>query len=93
MLSTYSDGLAVSRKMLTPKLFDRVLHVIVDPDDFVVDQDKTLRTPQGRELLNQLIGVNELIRVGDEVRSRDKGAGDSSFDKYFVTIELEEGKK
>jgi len=56
-----SDPLAVSKRLLQPKQFDRVFNVIVDPDEFEIDYDKTSRTIHGRQALDQMIQKGDII--------------------------------
>lgn len=60
-VSPMSDPLAVSKKILTPKQFDRVLNVPVDPDDFEIDYAKTVKTPHGKQALHQMIQKGDII--------------------------------
>lgn len=103
-LTTAAGPLAVSRRLLAPKQFDRVFNVIVDPDEFEIDEAATARTPFGRRALESLVKQGEVItsptsyaatvlrtqtnsREQMRLRSRDRGAGDMAFERYFVTIE------
>lgn len=103
-LTTAAGPLVVSRRLLAPKQFDRVFSVIVDPDEFMIDEAATTRTPFGRRALETLVKQGEVISVPTShaatvlmaqtssrepmrLRSRDRGAGDMAFERYFVTIE------
>jgi len=103
-LTTVADPLVISRRLLAPRQFDRVFSVVVDPDEFEVDEEATSRTPVGRQALESLRRSGEVVTVpmsaaerlthgGSSVReplrlrSRDRGAGDMAFERYFVTVE------
>lgn len=65
MVTPLANGLEVSKKMLSPKQFDRVFTIVVDPDDFEIDYDETMSTPQGRDALNQLISLGDVVHATD----------------------------
>lgn len=60
-LSSASDPAALNQKVMTPKMFDRVFNVIIDPTDFEVDVEKTIQTPYGREALTLMIRNGEIV--------------------------------
>lgn len=62
-LTTMSDPLMVSKRVMSPKQFDRVFSVIVDPDEFEIDEEATSRTPIGRQALTALIKQGEVTSV------------------------------
>lgn len=61
MLSSLSDPLAVSKRIVSPKQFDRVFNVVIDPDEFEIDYAKTIKTPQGKQALQQMIRKGDII--------------------------------
>jgi hypothetical protein len=65
MVTPLADGLAVSKNILSPKQFDRIFNVIIDPDDFEIDYNETISTPQGQEALNQLIALGDVIQASN----------------------------
>jgi hypothetical protein len=77
------------KKMVYPKKFDRVFNVVIDPDDFYVDE--SMSDPH---TLDQLVSIGALVG-GDqgvskpvkEFKHRDTSSADISFDEYFVTVE------
>lgn len=66
------------RRISYPKKFDRVFHVIIDPDDFVVST-----TWSDSDTLNSLKNKGLIVNNRQRQRSND----DISFDEYFVTAE------
>ena len=62
-LSTVSDPTSVNQKVVTPKQFDRVFNVMVDPTAFEVDVAKTTSTPYGREALALMIKDRDIVPV------------------------------
>lgn len=60
MVMPISDPDAVSQQMIKPKQFDRVFNVIIDPDDFEIDYNKTVSTPQGKQALTQMINRGDV---------------------------------
>jgi uncharacterized protein YbdZ (MbtH family) len=119
MIIPFADPKNVLKGILTPKKFDRVFNVIIDPDEFEIDYAMTTRTPHGKRVLEQLIKQGDVTAVGrvnsSEIkrasdvsmntlvkvirggldstvnsyryRDRDRGEGDMTFEKYFVSIE------
>jgi hypothetical protein len=78
------DPVVYKKRISYPKKFDRVFNILIDPDDFYVDQSIT-----AEETLRSLVSIGA-IRSDDLERqyvSRDKGPGDVTLDEYFVTIE------
>lgn len=55
--TVYSDPDAVVRTLIVPKKFDRVFNVIIDPDDFYIDQAKTRSSAAGRRALDRLVAA------------------------------------
>lgn len=62
-ITSLADGLAVSKRLLQPKQFDRVFNVIVDPDNFQVDYDQTVKTPYGKQALEKMIANGDVVPV------------------------------
>lgn len=123
MLTPLADPTAVTKRIVSPKMFDRVFNVIIDPDEFEIDYDKTTKTPHGVAALKQMILKGDVIPENENYfarnvvraavidlsrnplgrpfpqgraspnqalfrfRDRDKGQGDLTFEKYFVTVE------
>lgn len=71
MITPLAGDNQVKQRMLSPGQFDKVLNIIIDPDDFEIDYEKTVKTEQGKQALEQLISVGEVIPVNsDRVKSR-----------------------
>lgn len=101
MVTSHSDGAAVSRRLMSPKQFDRVFNIVVDPDDFEIDVKATQASEHGKTLLRQMVEQGKVIAQPGQLQlrqgaqpeqtyrfvERDKGEGDLSFDKYFVAVE------
>jgi hypothetical protein len=98
----YSDTLDESRRIMKPKVFDRIFNIFVDPDDFEIDQIETNRTESGRDMLDSLFSSGKVISVLDQTILRsteltpmarmkliDKNPkeNDAVFEKYFITLE------
>lgn len=62
--TTLSDHKSITKQLLTPKQFDRVFNVVVDPDEFEIDVVKTTATPYGKEAFNQLIKRGDVVATG-----------------------------
>lgn len=70
--SPMSDPEAAARSYFSPRMYDRVFNIVVDPDDFEIDIDKTMATPYGKAVMEELIrdGEVEDIRLKLYRRSR-----------------------
>lgn len=71
--TTLSDGLAVSRQLLSPKQFDRVFNVIIDPDEFDIDFARSTSTVYGTRALRLMLQRGEIIpsavsKTGKEIK-------------------------
>lgn len=62
MLTPMSTVDSVTRRIVSPKQFDRVFNVVIDPDDFEIDYAATTATPHGKQSLEQLIRVGDVVR-------------------------------
>lgn len=74
-LSTLSTPESVSKKLLSPKQFDRVFNVVIDPDDFEIDYDKTMKTPQGKQAFELLMSSGDIVPASENDRSRSRKLG------------------
>lgn len=73
MVSTQSDVDLVTQRLLKPKQFDRVFNVLIDPDAFEIDYDKTTSTPQGTQALKQLISRGDVVVITPSEQSSISG--------------------
>ena len=83
------DGRILANKLLRARKFDRVFNVIVDPDDFIVDREKTVASPAGKAALDAMLLLGQFISVddSDDLRHVDRDNDDALFEQYYVTIE------
>lgn len=82
-----SDTDIYKRRISYPKKFDRVFNMIIDPDDFIVDESMTTKST-----LDYLVSHGILLggTIGDTkipYRHRDTSPDDITLDEYFVTVE------
>lgn len=61
MMTPQTSTVYLTRKLMTPKVFDRTFHVMIDSNSYEVDVDKTLTSPHGKTALDSLIKSGELI--------------------------------
>ncbi len=102
MQTQFSDNVNASKRLFSPKVFERIFTVAVDPNLYEIDVFETLKTLSGQEMYNKLLKqgriVTELagtsIYAGANTQvekiklvNRDKNAGDMLFEKYFVNFE------
>lgn len=98
----YSDSMSESRRIMKPKVFDRIFNVFVDPDDFEIDQIETNKTDSGKDMLESLFSAGKVIELQTQTSLRstditqmsrlkliDKNPkeNDALFEKYFITLE------
>lgn len=74
----------LKRNLITPKKYDRVFHVIFDPDDFQVDATQTTKKDLElfKDVLKKNVNENEAVYARQQTRS-----GDISFDSYYIEVE------
>jgi len=85
-----SDGKAEFSRILTPKRYERIFNIPIIPDEFEIDQDKTLSTEAGDYQLQLLqeLGVVSVVDAGGRKmmflkrRNRDNIA----LERFFVAI-------
>jgi hypothetical protein len=62
LANTYSgltNADAITRSYFSPRMYDRIFNIIVDPDDFEVDVDKTNQSKYGSKLLGRLVNPGD----------------------------------
>lgn len=94
--TVYSDAEHTAKTLLSPKLFERIFFVPVDPDDYVIDYEQTQKSDIGRQTLQNLLNADEayvkLENVGGvnrqvyKLREAKTYSQDMKFEKYFVTF-------
>ena len=84
----------MKRNIMSPRMFDRVFMLPIDPDDFAIDIEATLETELGKEkytskTLKTITTVVQNAEGIDEVRLLPKNMGEnySAFNEFFVTVE------
>lgn len=98
--TVFSDGLNVAQKLLTPKVFERTFNLPIDPDDFEINVEETLKKELGKESFEALLAQGRIVEatkqtqinnfaagVRYKLRDRSKKENHLIFEKYFVTIE------
>lgn len=92
VFTNQSNPLAAVRKLMIPKIFDRVFNIVVDPNSFEIDRERTEATPLGTAALQAMIINGDVIQKNDsslglQYRERFVEQGELMFEKYFVAIE------
>jgi hypothetical protein len=67
--SSLSNVDALNQKVMSPKQFDRVFNVMVDPRDFQIDIVTTNSTPWGRQALNLLVASGDVVPTTTDASS------------------------
>lgn len=91
LTTTLMNDFALIKTLISPKKFDRVFHVMVDPDDFDINYNETIKTAQGKMALEQLIARGDVVQMSNnksfKYKDRTKTQDDIVLEKYFVSIE------
>lgn len=87
-LTNVGDPILIMQKFLSPKQFDRVFNIIVDPFEFEIDVEKTLLSQQGSRAYQDLLSAKEIDIVNDVQRIKKNPIDENLvFDRYIVAIE------
>lgn len=85
--------------IFTPKIFDRIFNLIIDPTWFSVDIQQMNQMTNGKNILKDYLNKGELISTNinrglistqsseQVIYARNKINNDAMFEKYFVTFE------
>lgn len=78
----------VSFRVLTPKLFDKLLHIPLNIENFEIDVEKTLSTESGRRAWAQTYLQEKLnVTAGGRYFLKPRAKNELIFEDYFVAIE------
>lgn len=81
----------IRRRILEPKLFDRVFHLPLFVDDFEIDVEATKSTEAGKNAYVKNSIQNVLYERNGKVYLRQRNKNDTIFEDYFVVIESDLG--
>jgi hypothetical protein len=94
--TVYSDTEQTAKRLLSPKLFERIFWIAVDPDDYEIDYDETLASSAGQSTFSKLRQAGEIevltetvgLSPRDVYKMRDLKASQQElvFEKYFITV-------
>ncbi len=77
----------VTKRILSPKLFDRIVHLPINIDNFSIDIESTLSTESGRSMYMKNSVQDRIVRVGTTEYLANRDRNDLVFEEYFVVIE------
>lgn len=83
--SFLNDGSALVQKLFTPKLFERIFHVFVNPFEFEIDVEKTISTKVGKDFLDTM--TNTLVEEKNEQLFFKEGLIDISLFEMFTAVQ------
>jgi hypothetical protein len=84
--STLTGGERLRHVVTSPKMFERVFNIAVDPFDFIIDVGRTCSTTSGKSAYDRLLRT-DVITATPDVRLRRTQPGRSIVaDQYFVTL-------
>jgi hypothetical protein len=86
--SLLTGGKTHALRITSPKTFERIYNIAVDPDDFEIDFDKTLETVSGKAMYVVLEQKGMLIKSKDgkiKIKERNKN-NTISLDQFFVNV-------
>jgi hypothetical protein len=84
--SVFPANVEFIKKLVAPKKFDRVFNIIFDPE-FQVDVSATQNTFTGKKLLETMISLGKIKKVGSEYYDNDKRESDVTLYSYFAVLE------
>ena len=82
--SLLTGGNVHALRITSPKTFERIFNLAVDPDDFEIDLEKTLSTKSGERMYATLEKM-DLLKTPTRIRDRNKNRT-ISLDQFFVNI-------
>lgn len=82
--SLLTGGFEQRKRIESPKLFERIFNLAVDPDDFEIDVQETIKTSSGKAMYDALLAKG-LIDQNNKITPRDPNRN-IQFDQFFVTI-------
>lgn len=82
--SVLTGGKVQALRMTSPKLFERIFNIAVDPDDFEIDITKTFSTKSGKNMYT-LLKQQGFIINDTKIKERRKNQT-IAMDQYFVNI-------
>lgn len=84
----------VYRRVLMPKLFDRVFNIPLNIEDFEIDVDKTLSTESGRRAWSQAYLQEKIfVRADGKYFMKPREKNELIFEDYFVAVETVNDKE
>lgn len=63
------------QRLVSPKMFERIFHVLIDPDDFEIDEQETNSTASGNSLFNSKLFQQSFIRnagLGERISNQSE---------------------
>lgn len=88
--TTFSDTTSAQLKIVTPKKFDRIFHVLLDIDGFSINKDLTESSDVGKAAFANLLNSQKISEINDNFWLK-RETDEIVFDKYFVVIETDDG--
>jgi hypothetical protein len=77
------DTSRIKKDILKPKKFDRVFHIIFDPDDFMIDEVNTTQQTIDQYLKKK---YPDIVKLGNGYQRRQTFSNEFTFDDYYVTL-------
>jgi len=79
----------LKKKIIHPKKFDRIFNVLISPEDFEIDKNRTIQTIRA-DVFENLKNQNQIYEIDGKWRDKpflSKNFKDVCFDEYFVTVD------
>ncbi len=77
----------VKKRILEPKLFDRVFHIPVDIRNFEIDVETTISTEAGKQMYKKNQVQNQIITKDKKIFLTKNDRNEASFEDIFVVVE------
>lgn len=86
--SLLTGGKIQSLRITSPKLFERIFNLAVDPDDFEIDFEKTIETTSGKKMYS-ILQEKKLLKTlpNGSITIKERSKNNTiSLDQFFVNI-------
>jgi hypothetical protein len=94
--TVYSDVDQTAKRLLSPKLFERIFWLAIDPDDYEIDYEETMVSSVGQSTFSKLQQAGEIETQTEKlglfsrdiykIRDLKTSQQELVFEKYFITV-------
>jgi hypothetical protein len=94
--TVYTDAEHTSKRLMSPKLFERIFFMTVDPDDYEIDYVETMKSKIGKSTFSKLKEAGEIEEKNEstglstrsifKLKELKSTQQEMTFEKYFITV-------